>query len=89
FYLEVLPGWLGLEQASLDVSPWRIAASVLVFLGVPLVAGYLSRLIGEKKWGREAYESSFLPKVGPWALYGLLFTIVILFALQGEQITSH
>ena len=49
FYLEVLPGWLGLEQASLDVSPWRIAASVLVFLGVPLVAGYLSRLIGEKK----------------------------------------
>lgn len=69
--------------------PWRIAASVLVFLGVPLVAGYLSRLIGEKKWGREAYESSFLPKVGPWALYGLLFTIVILFALQGEQITSH
>ena len=89
FYLEVLPGWLGLEQASLDVSPWRIAASVLVFLGVPLVAGYLSRLIGEKTWGREAYESSFLPRVGPWALYGLLFTIVILFALQGEQITSH
>ena len=89
FYLEVLPGWLGLEEAQLDVSPWRIAASVLVFLGVPLVAGYLSRLIGEKKWGREAYESSFLPKVGPWALYGLLFTIVILFALQGEQITSH
>ena len=89
FYLEVLPGWLGLEQASLDVSPWRIAASVLVFLGVPLVAGYLSRRIGEKKWGREAYESSFLPRVGPCALYGLLFTIVILFALQGEQITSQ
>ncbi|MCT1958283.1 ACR3 family arsenite efflux transporter [Kocuria rhizophila] len=89
FYLEVLPGWLGLEEAQLDVSPWRIAASVLVFLGVPLVAGYLSRLIGEKKWGREAYESSLLPKVGPWALYGLLFTIVVLFALQGEQITSH
>ncbi|WP_220700411.1 ACR3 family arsenite efflux transporter [Kocuria rhizophila] len=89
FYLEVLPGWLGLEQAQLDVSPWRIAASVLIFLGVPLVAGYLSRLIGEKTWGREAYESSFLPRVGPWALYGLLFTIVILFALQGEQITSH
>ncbi|MCK5754014.1 MAG: arsenical-resistance protein, partial [Mycobacterium sp.] len=55
----------------------------------PLVAGYLSRRLGEKAKGRQWYEQSFLPKVGPWALYGLLFTIVILFALQGEQITSR
>ncbi|HMM96603.1 MAG TPA: ACR3 family arsenite efflux transporter [Phycicoccus sp.] len=89
FYLSVLPGWLGLEQAGLDVSPWDIARSVLVFLGVPLVAGYLSRRVGEKRWGRDRYEGSFLPKVGPWALYGLLFTIVVLFALQGEQVTSR
>ena len=89
FYLSVLPGWLGLDQAGLDVSPWHIAASVAVFLGVPLAAGYLSRRVGEKRWGRAAYEHSFLPKVGPWALYGLLFTIVILFALQGRQITSQ
>lgn len=89
FYLSVLPGWLGLEQTHLDVSAWKIAASVLVFLGIPLLAGFLSRRIGEKRWGREAYEGSFLPKVGPWALYGLLFTIVVLFALQGDQITSH
>ncbi|WNB88613.1 ACR3 family arsenite efflux transporter [Glutamicibacter protophormiae] len=89
FYLSVLPGWLGLEQTNLDVSAWKIAASVLVFLGVPLVAGFLSRRIGEKRWGRDAYEGSFLPRIGPWALYGLLFTIVILFALQGDQITSR
>ena len=88
FYLSVLPGWLGLPQADLDVSPWQIAGSVLVFLGLPLLAGYLSRTVGEKRWGRTAYEASFLPRVGPWALYGLLFTIVILFALQGDQITT-
>jgi ACR3 family arsenite transporter len=89
FYLSVLPGWLGLDQASLDVSPWQIATSVLVFLGIPRLAGYLSRRIGERRFGRDRYEHAFLPRVGPWALYGLLFTIVILFALQGEQITSR
>ncbi len=89
FYLSVLPGWLGLEQTTLDVSPWQIAKSVLIFLGIPLVAGFLTRHFGEKAKGREWYEDTFLPKIGPWALYGLLFTIVILFALQGEQITSQ
>ena len=89
FYLSVLPGWLGLEQAALDVSVWQIAKSVLIFLGLPLLLGYLSRRVGEKRWGRTAYEASFLPRIGPWALYGLLFTIVVLFALQGEQITSR
>ena len=89
FYLSVLPGWLGLEQAALDVSPWAIAGSVLIFLGLPLLLGFLSRKVGEKRWGRTAYERTFLPLIGPWALYGLLFTIVVLFALQGEQVTSH
>ncbi|MEV0687984.1 ACR3 family arsenite efflux transporter [Nocardia sp. NPDC050378] len=89
FYLSVLPGWLGLEQTHIDTSPWQIAKSVLIFLGIPLLAGYLSRRIGERTKGRDWYESTFLPKIGPWALYGLLFTIVILFALQGSQITSH
>ncbi|ATY09842.1 arsenical-resistance protein [Amycolatopsis sp. AA4] len=89
FYLAVLPGWLGLPQADLAVSAWQIAKSVLVFLGIPLLAGYLSRRLGERAKGRTWYESRFLPKVGPLALYGLLFTIVILFALQGDQITSR
>ncbi|MDN5747575.1 MAG: ACR3 family arsenite efflux transporter [Pseudonocardia sp.] len=89
FYLHLLPGWLGLPQTDLDVSPWDIAVSVLVFLGIPLVAGFLSRLLGERAKGREWYESRFLPRVGPFALYGLLFTIVVLFALQGDAITSR
>ncbi|TCN50877.1 ACR3 family arsenite transporter [Rhodococcus sp. SMB37] len=89
FYLSILPGRLGLEQTTIDVSPWQIAESVLIFLGIPLVAGFLTRHFGEKARGRAWYEEKFLPKIGPWALYGLLFTIVILFALQGEQITSQ
>jgi ACR3 family arsenite transporter len=89
FYLQVLPGWLGLEQTALDVSVWGIAKSVLVFLGIPLLAGFLTRTLGERARGREWYESTFLPRIGPAALYGLLFTIVLLFALQGDTITSQ
>ncbi|MDT5001373.1 MAG: arsenite transporter [Mycobacterium sp.] len=89
FYLSVLPGWLGLERATVTTSPWQIAKSVLVFLGIPLVAGYLSRRLGERAKGRAWYESAFLPRIGPWALYGLLFTIVVLFALQGDQIIGR
>ncbi|GAB18727.1 arsenite resistance protein, partial [Gordonia effusa NBRC 100432] len=89
FYLSVLPGWLGLEQTVIAVSPWEIAKSVLIFLGIPLAAGFFTRRLGERINGRDWYESRFLPKIGPWALYGLLFTIVILFALQGDQITSR
>jgi arsenite transporter len=89
FYLSVLPGRLGLQQTTISTSPWQIAKSVLIFLGIPLIAGYFSRRLGEKAKGRSWYESTFLPTVGPWALYGLLFTIVILFALQGDQILSR
>lgn len=89
FYLTVVPGWLGLASTHLDVSPGAIAASVAVFLGIPLAAGYLSRRLGEARRGRAWYEEEFLPRIGPWALYGLLFTVVLLFALQGEQITAR
>ena len=89
FYLSVLPGWLGLEQTTIEASPWQIAKSVLIFLGIPLVVGFASRYFGERAKGREWYESTFIPRIGPWALYGLLFTIVVLFALQGDRITSQ
>jgi ACR3 family arsenite transporter len=89
FYLEVLPGWLDLDSAELDVSAWQIAKSVLVFLGIPLLLGWLSRTYGERVRGREWYESAFLPRIGLWALIGLLCTIAVLFALQGDQVTSH
>jgi ACR3 family arsenite transporter len=90
FYLELLPEWLGLGGGeSLDVSAWDIALSVLVFLGIPLALGYASRRVGEARRGRQWYGERFLPVIGPWALYGLLFTIVVLFALQGETIMSE
>lgn len=89
FYLELLPGWLGLDSDGIDVTMWEIAKSVLIFLGIPLLAGFLTRTIGERAKGVEWYEERFLPRIGPVALYGLLFTIVILFALQGEQITDR
>ncbi|GAA2112428.1 ACR3 family arsenite efflux transporter [Microlunatus panaciterrae] len=89
FYLQVLPSWLGLTTTSAEFSVWAIMASVLVFLGIPLAAGFLTRILGERARGREWYEHTLLPKIGPWALYGLLFTIVILFALQGDTIVSE
>jgi ACR3 family arsenite transporter len=89
FYLQVLPNWLGLSTTSAQFSVWAIVVSVLVFLGIPLAAGFATRTIGERTRGRDWYETRFLPRIGPVALYGLLFTIVMLFALQGEAITSQ
>ena len=88
FYLQVLPGRLGLSTTSAEFSVWAIVTSVLVFLGIPLLAGFLTRTLGERARGRDWYEGAFLPRIGPVALYGLLFTIVLLFALQGDAITS-
>ena len=90
FYLQTLPAWLGLDTGStLDISMWAIAKTVAIFLGIPLLAGYLTRLWGERARGVEWYETVFLPRIGPIALWGLLFTIVVMFALQGETITSQ
>ena len=89
FYLDVLPGWLGLDSDGIDITVWEIAKSVLIFLGIPLLAGFLTRTFGERAKGTEWYEERFIPRIGPVALYGLLFTIVILFALQGERITDQ
>jgi ACR3 family arsenite transporter len=89
FYLTVLPGWLGLPATDVHFSVWAIARSVLIFLGIPLIAGYLTRRLGERGKGRDWYETRLLPRLGPFALYGLLFTIVILFALQGDAITHQ
>lgn len=89
FYLQVLPSWLGLETTSAEFSFWSIVTSVLVFLGIPLAAGVLSRIIGERVKGRDWYENTYLPKISPLALIGLLYTIVLLFALQGDQIAEN
>ncbi|AWB84733.1 ACR3 family arsenite efflux transporter [Corynebacterium liangguodongii] len=89
FYLQVLPSWLGLETTSVDFSIAAIIGSVLVFLGIPLLAGAASRFIGERSRGRAWYESRFLPAISPLAMIGLLYTIVLLFSLQGEKIIDQ
>lgn len=89
FYLQVLPSWLGLETTTAQFSFWAIVSSVLVFLGIPLLAGLLSRTIGEKIKGQTWYEEKFLPAISPLSLIGLLYTIVLLFSLQGDQIVSQ
>ena len=89
FYLELLPRWLGLDQTAVNFALWDIAKSVLIFLGIPLALGFLTSLIGRKRKGDEWYEQRFLPRIAPFALYSLLFTIVILFAIQGDAITSQ
>lgn len=89
FYLDVLPEWLGLPSSDLDAGPGAIVLSVLVFLGVPLVLGYLTRRVGERRRGRDWYERVLVPRLSPWALRGLLFTIVILFALQGRRVMEE
>lgn len=88
FYLKILPSWLGLDTQDAQFSTWAITVSVLIFLGIPLLAGYLTRRIGIRAKGREWYEHKFMPRLAPFALYGLLFTIVVMFALQGDAITS-
>jgi ACR3 family arsenite transporter len=89
FYLHLLPSWLGLSTAAVQVSIWAVAKSVLIFLGIPLVAGWATRGLGERYRGREWYEGRFIPRIAPVALYGLLFTVVLLFALQGDAISRH
>ena len=89
FYLKVLPRWLGLPTQDVVFSSADIAKAVLIFLGIPLVLGYLIRRVGIAMKGRRWYEQSFLPRLSPWSLIGLLFTIVVMFALQGAVITSE
>ena len=88
FFLTIIPGWFGADTATLDISMRQIAQSVAMFLGVPLVAGYLTRksLVAAK--GVAWYDNVFMPKFGPTALLGLLYTIVLMFAMQGNRILS-
>jgi ACR3 family arsenite transporter len=88
FYLNALPDLLGLDNEGFQVGIWEIARTVLIFLGIPLSAGYLTRRWGLRTHGRVWFESTFIPRIAPITLYGLLFTIVLLFAIQGDAITA-
>lgn len=85
-FLTVMPGWFGAERTALDVSMWEIGKSVLIFLGIPLLAGYLTRRLLVARRGRAWYDGTFMPRFGPTALLGLLYTIVLMFAMQGNRI---
>ncbi|HEY0929009.1 MAG TPA: ACR3 family arsenite efflux transporter [Gemmatimonas sp.] len=87
-FLSVIPGWFGGTTAALDVTMGQIAVSVLVFLGIPLLAGYLTRRLLVARRGNVWYENVFLPRIGPTALLGLLYTIVLMFAMQGHRLVE-
>jgi ACR3 family arsenite transporter len=88
FYLSALPGWLGAEGTTFTVSMWDIAKSVLIFLGIPLAAGAATRLLLVPRRGADWYDNVLMPRLGPTALLGLLYTIVLLFAMQGDRILA-
>jgi ACR3 family arsenite transporter len=87
FFVSVASSWFGGGE-EIHISFWEMARSVLIFLGIPLVAGMITRYVGIRRKGRDWYEGVLMPRLGPTAIIGLLFTIVVMFALKGEYIVD-